>query len=163
MTTSYNATIEYKKRADVVLPVDVDHLMDSLAEYHPAVGSSPRGWLEITITLPAASVAQAATTALAVVTEAVRGFAISAEPLVAAVMTTEEFDARAGMQPLPELVSSAEAAELLGVSRQRVNQLVEAGQLQGEHVGRALVLPRAAVQNFAGRDRGPGRPKTHAR
>jgi excisionase family DNA binding protein len=43
------------------------------------------------------------------------------------------------------LVSTTEAAELLGVSRQRVLQLVTSGQLPATKVGDTWVLPRAAV------------------
>jgi excisionase family DNA binding protein len=158
MTTDYNATIEYNRKADVVLPDSADDLIDALEHYHVAVSSSARGWLEVTITLPAETLPQASTTALAVVSEAVHRVAPHATPIASQVLTTEEFDVRNGMVPLPSLIGTQEAAEILGVSQQRVVQLVNAGKLSATRAGRALAMSRSEVEQFAERDRPVGRP-----
>lgn len=61
----YNARIEYDERRGV----DAD-LLDALTDYHPATSRSPLGRVEVTITLPAESIRQAATTALSVAGDA---------------------------------------------------------------------------------------------
>lgn len=43
------------------------------------------------------------------------------------------------------LLSTTQAAEVLGVSRQRVLQLVSSGQLEATKVGDTWAIPRAAV------------------
>lgn len=50
-----------------------------------------------------------------------------------------------GWEPTPELVSVAEAAELLGISRQRVLQKINAHQLPATRVGRDYAIPRTAL------------------
>jgi len=58
-------------------------------------------------------------------------------------------------------LTSGEAAELLGVSRQRVNQLAQDGKLPARHVaGRYWVLTRADVEAFKAKAKSKGgRPK----
>lgn len=57
-----------------------------------------------------------------------------------AVITTDEFDRRNGLQPLPELLSASEAARRAGVTRQAVLQRIESGSLAGTRIGNAWVL-----------------------
>lgn len=133
----------------------VDELMDQLAPYHIAIGTSPRGWLEARISLPAESLAQACATAAAVVETVAGAMAIACE-----VMTEDEFDAREGFTTEPELVSSEQAAEILGVSRERVRQLAAAGRLQAvPWEGRSKAFTRSSVEALARRDRPGGRPR----
>lgn len=86
----YNALVE----VDATQVVHVDELMARLAAYHPAVGISPRGWLEARVSLPAESLVQACTTAVAVVEAAALTVAIACE-----VMTEAEFEVREGFGP----------------------------------------------------------------
>lgn len=137
-TTDYNATIEVDLH-DPGLDV-LDHALEQLADYHPAVNISPRGYAEATITLPADTISQATSTAVAVITRA-----FGEEPITITVMPTKEFDARQGFVPLPELVSVSDAAELLGVSRQRVLQKIVANQLPAVRVGRDYAIPKGAL------------------
>lgn len=139
-TTDYNATIEVELR-DPGLEV-LDHALEQLADYHPAISISPRGYAEATITLPADSIRQATVTALSVVAGA-----FTEEPVACTVMTTEEFDVRQAFVPLPELVSVADAAELLGISRQRVLQKIVAHQLPAVRVGRDWAIPGSALKS----------------
>ncbi|SDP33616.1 DNA binding domain-containing protein, excisionase family [Nakamurella panacisegetis] len=101
---------------------------------------SDRGRVEVIITLPADTLRQAITTALPLLEQAGDVPVISLE-----VMTTDEFDTRNGIDPIPDLVSVSGAAELLGVTRTRVQQLIDEGKLPGSMVGRTYVIPRAAV------------------
>jgi excisionase family DNA binding protein len=74
-------------------------------------------------------------------------------------MTTETNDLLAAMTD--DYISGAEAASILGVSRQRVSQLVESGDLPAVRPWpRAIRIPRAAVEAWANqpvRRRGPAK------
>lgn len=133
--TEYNARFEYRTRE----PVD-DHLLTELAPYHPATSRSSRGWVEVTITLPAEALHQAALTTLAIANAA-----LAAEVLVLEVLPTAEFDARMVLDPLPELLSVTEAAEKLGVSRSAVLKRLESGSLPGTKAGNTWVVPADAA------------------
>jgi excisionase family DNA binding protein len=117
-----------------------DALLEGLAEYHPAVTRSDRGRVEVVLTLPAESIPQAVRSGLAVLAGVCRLQVVALE-----VMDTAEWDARLGVEHLPELVGVTEASLILGVSRQRVLQLVNAGTLPSSKAGDAVVIPRSAV------------------
>lgn len=59
------------------------------------------------------------------------------------VLPTSLWDQRADSVEIPRLVSVAEAAEILGISRQAVAQRLDAGSLIGTRVGKVWVIPRA--------------------
>lgn len=88
MTTSYNVRLMLAGAVDAAA---AEQLLDALADHHPAVGRSAFGRAEAIITLPAESIRQAATTALALVADA-GGVAIGFE-----VITTADFDRRLGV------------------------------------------------------------------
>jgi excisionase family DNA binding protein len=117
-----------------------EQLIDQLQHIHPAVSVAPRGWVAVTVTLPAEHVAQAAMLAAGAVEQAA-GRAVVA----VAAMTEEEADAREGWETLPDLVSVTEAAAALGVSRQAVLDRIARHTLPAEKVGREYVIPRSAV------------------
>ncbi len=52
------------------------------------------------------------------------------------------------------LLTTAEAAELLGVSRTTVYELLNAGQLESIRIGRSRRIPRAALVAYVDRLRG---------
>lgn len=133
--TSYNATLQLEDRFDAAL---AEQLVDELADFHPAVSRSLSGHIEVVVTMPAESVRQAVITAISVV---------GAHHVVTAidVVTTDEFDRRLGLEPVPDLLSVTEAAAALGVTRQAVLQRIEAGSLTARRVGTAWVIPRTAV------------------
>lgn len=135
----YNADLELDERADDLTEVRVDELLDQLTDYAAVISRSAFGRTVLTITVPAETLRQAATTSLAVV-EAAGG-----RPVAIEVMATSEYDRRAGLQPMPELVSVTEAAELLGVSRQAVLQRLERGTLPGRKVGDTWAIARTAL------------------
>lgn len=138
MSTDYNATIEFDTPATASA---AERVVDALSAYHPAAGRSDRGRLEVTLTVPAADFVQLMQTTVAITARA-----IDAPVLRVEFTPTEEFDRRQGLAPIPELVSVAEAAEILGVTRQAVQQRLESGSLPGRRVGKAWVIQRAAVE-----------------
>ena len=149
----YNAAVEVDHNAAAGEDL-VDELMSSLEQYHPAVGTSPRGWLEVRISLPAESLAQACVTATALVETFTGAAAIAAE-----VMTETEFDARQGFASEPELISAGQAAKILGVSTERVRQLAVAHRIQSVPVGGRRNYVRSSVEALATKDRPGGRPR----
>jgi excisionase family DNA binding protein len=61
-----------------------------------------------------------------------------------------------------DLITTSEAAKIIGVKPSRVRQYHLAGRLVGERMkgGRDLLFDRKEVERFAKLDRPPGRPKT---
>jgi hypothetical protein len=118
-----------------------DALMDALADYAVSVGSAPHNRISVTLTLPASNLMQAVRTAIAVAEAASSANVIGLE-----VLPTEEFDARSGLEPIPALVSVAEAAEMLEVTKIRVNQMISEGKFStARKVGSSFVLAYAEV------------------
>lgn len=111
----------------------------ALEGYRVVLTTSRRGRLSATITIPAGDLRQACTTALAVA--ATTGH----EVIGVEVMATAEFDARAGIEHLPALVSITQAATALGVTRKAVIRQLERGGLGGQRVGVTWAIPRAAL------------------
>jgi excisionase family DNA binding protein len=132
----FNASVEVNRKN-----LDADHLLTELADFHPAIGDSPRGWTSARISLQAETLRQATILALTVV-----GDATGAEPIACEVMTEAEFTAREGFVPMPELVGATEAAGMLGVTRQRVQQMATEGALPATKIGKSLVIPMDAVR-----------------
>jgi excisionase family DNA binding protein len=56
-----------------------------------------------------------------------------------------------------DLVGTTKAAKLLGVSQNRVRQLVASGQLPAERIGRTFVIRLRDIEAFAAAP--PGRPR----
>jgi hypothetical protein len=94
MRTTYTAAVEVATKH----ALDVETLTPALSEYAPEVGTSAQGWLELRITLPASSLAQACSTALAMASAATGAEAISCE-----VMTESESHERDGSTPVPRM------------------------------------------------------------
>lgn len=146
----YNATIEVGHRPDPggIDPDFADTILDDLATCSPAISISERGWLEITITLPAESLVDATSSALTYIRMATaRGDGKAQYPAVSVnVTTTEEYDKRNGLDvQMPDLVSVTEAAEILGVSRQAVLDRIGRHTLPATKVGREYVIRRASL------------------
>jgi excisionase family DNA binding protein len=66
-------------------------------------------------------------------------------------------------------IGSIEAAEILGVHRTRINQLIDEGKLSGTKIGHSLVFDRRDVERLAetlkkgNKKRGRGRPSNLSR
>jgi excisionase family DNA binding protein len=138
MATTYSVHIEFERRD--LPPAEAERILTQLEDWHAAVGHSPRGYVDVQITLPAEDLARAASTALAIAAPVV-----NAQPIRVEAMTEAEFDARLGEVPMPELVGVTDAAEMLGVSRQRVLQMVDEGKLAGTRIGKSIALARDEV------------------
>jgi excisionase family DNA binding protein len=110
----------------------------AVEDFHPSASTSAAGLLEVTITLPAEGLRQAVAAALALVAPIAGVVRVQALPEAVR-------DAREGWDVLDDLVSAPEAAEILGVSRQRILQLIGEGKLPGRRIGREYAIPRAAV------------------
>lgn len=132
----------YNITADVAASEhDGEHIIDALEGYHPAVMHAGNR-ATIIMTLPAEDTRQAVRTALAVLQSNVDRELLSLE-----VMTTEDFDRREGFDVVPELVAVSEAAEILGTSRQAVQQQIDRGRfLTARKVGPTWVIARAEVE-----------------
>ena len=90
MRTTYTAAVEVATKHRL----DVDELVSALADYQADLGISPRGWLEVRLTLPASTLAQACAKALSVASAATGAEAIACE-----VMTVSESEEREGYIP----------------------------------------------------------------
>ncbi len=136
----YTAEVEIVRRDDLT-PGQIDKAMADLAEYAPALGVTPRGHQSARITFPADTIVQAAVTAARVVEHALAGPVLRIE-----IMPEDEADAREGELRVPELISTGEAADLLGISQQRVRQMIGEGKLAAHRVGeRSIALVRREV------------------
>ena len=134
--TSYNATVELDLPADKFTPDVGDELIGRFIEWHPAIGVSTLGRVELVITLPAETYAQAAATVAALT----GGLAV----VRTTVETTEDFDRRS-LAEVPSLMSVSEVAETLGVTRGAVQKRITAGSIPAVKVGETWVIPAAAV------------------
>lgn len=142
--TSYNAIVQLVDRFSDEL---AEQLIDELIDYHPAASRSPYGRPEVILTVEAESLRQATSTVLAVV-QAAGHAAYSLE-----VLPTEAFDQRLELEPMPELLSVAEAAEQLGVSRQAVQKRIDSGSLPARRVGKVYAVPRSSLSGLGQRIR----------
>jgi excisionase family DNA binding protein len=61
-----------------------------------------------------------------------------------------------------EEVTAGEAAAILGVNRQRVNQLARSGRIGRQVAGRYWLFKRSELEAFKSLDRKGGRPKDEA-
>jgi len=136
--TDFNARLDYATRDEHAH----EQLVDAFSDYHPATGTTDLGNVGVHITFPAASLAQATTTALALAARYA-----GAQLLALEVMPTSEFDARVDADPRGGEISVAEAAELLGVTPSAVRQRLATGSLPGARVGRDWRIPRAALRS----------------
>ncbi len=59
---------------------------------------------------------------------------------------------------LDEIVDAAEAASMLGVTRQHVVLLLQRGRLPGKRLTATWITTRQAVEDYAQHRRPPGRP-----
>lgn len=151
MTQHYVVEVE----TDAAPTADVvDAVMEALVDVHPTVTSGPAQTAVIVVTVPADSLRQAVSTTLSLVAGSL--------PTVAAVgvsaVPEHVRDVREGWAPVPELLSTTEAARVLGVSRQRVGQMIHEGVLPAEKVGPTYAVPKDAVIARRGRSTAAATP-----
>lgn len=150
----YTAMVEVSKRGNPT-PDEVDAVMDRLAGYPVSLSVTPRGYRAAHITLPADNLAGASTAALLAVTH---GYGLSLDGAVSLeVMSESEADLREGSLEVPDLIGATEAAQVLGVSPQRVRQMIEEGKLAAHRIGeRSFALVRSEVEATAAHAGVPG-------
>lgn len=138
-TTHYSVHIEMNRRD--LTPADAERIVDDLAELHAAVGTSPRGWADVQLTIPADSLDMAVRLSIGVAR-----VAFDAKELTVQAMPEAEFDARLGMPAtLPELIGVTDAAAALHVTRQRILQMVDEGKLSSTRVGNTIAIPASEI------------------
>ncbi|WP_137725652.1 helix-turn-helix domain-containing protein [Prescottella subtropica] len=120
-----------------------DALLEPIADHSGAAGRSELGRTEVVFTIPADSIRQATTTALAILDT-------YPWPLLSLrVLTTDDFDRLVDALDVPPLLSVAEAADALGVSRQGVLKAIRAHTLPATRVGTVWVLRESVVADRA--------------
>jgi excisionase family DNA binding protein len=137
-TTEFNVTVEL----DTQRPPDdfEDQLPDT--QWAAVLHQSEHGRVAVTLTLTAANVADAAASGLFLVQGWLSTPAYSVEAL-----PTDEFDRRADAVGVPVLLTTGQASDALGVSEQRVRQLLDAGRLTGRKLGREWLVDLKSVQD----------------
>jgi hypothetical protein len=138
-----------------------DELMDRLEDYDGIVTVGPRSW-DATVTISAGGPREAADEGVRIIEQwAIKTGMPLWPPVRIEALRQDILGEELERSSLPDLVSAAEAADILGVTPQRVHQLavehegfpVAAYELR---VGRLWL--RAAIEAFAKRKRRPGRP-----
>lgn len=133
---TFTVTVETTSRRE-----DVHRAIDDLLPFHGSVGMSVRNRNQAIITIPAEGLAQATTTAIALIEKAFDARAVACE-----AMTEAEFDTRQGFPPAPtDVMSVTEYAAEAGISRQAVLQRIDAGKLPAVRVGRSWLISKLAV------------------
>jgi hypothetical protein len=138
-----------------------DELMDLLEDYDGVVSFGAQSW-DAVITIPAASPREAATAGARLVEELAAKAGMPVWPAVRVEAIRQDVLAEQLDRPLlPDLVSTPEAADILGVSPQRLHQIAGENSDFPEpayelRAGKLWLRP--AVQAFAERKRRPGRP-----
>lgn len=113
----------------------------SSGQFSPAVGTSPRGYLEARVSVPSQGLVQAVMTTVATVQQLAGATAVHVD-----AMTEKEFDLREGQQPVPAILGVSEASEETGYSPQRLHQMMDEGKLTKIRIGvRGVALLRSEV------------------
>jgi excisionase family DNA binding protein len=58
-----------------------------------------------------------------------------------------------------DYLTTLQAAQILGLTQERVLAFIKDGRLKAEHIGRAWVILRSDLEEFKKQPRIPGRPK----
>lgn len=136
----------------------MDHWEHELLSVDGSVARIPGHGVDVTTYLPGdLRMLDAAAQA-----ESTVGRVVPAEPIGVEILREPEWRRRAEAPTMPELMSTAEIAEELSVSRQRVHQLRELPDFPAPlaELGGGAVWDALAVRTFARTwDRKPGRPR----
>lgn len=157
----YNVIATLQLDAELLSDPVVDILVDSVALYHGTVSPSALGYTELVFTLNAESYEQASDLAASVLYHSI-DYSLRALQ----ILPTEDYDALVDAQPSaphvpkspvlvpppipapPKSYSVVEAAAALGVTRQRVLQLINSKVLPADRVGKAWNVPVAVVAEY---------------
>lgn len=139
----YNATISLRQHVGQLTEETTDAIIDQFADYSPAITRGATGRAELIITVPAAHLQQAIRT--------VSALAANLPMVGLEVIPTTLWDEREAAGPLPKLLSVAEAAAQMHLTRQAVLNRIEAGTLPATKVGKAWVIPARSLEPAAQR------------
>lgn len=163
----YSVHVEARPSADVKdLTVDedaADELMERLEEYDGIVSAATGMW-DAVVSVRAPNAWEATLRGAPLIEELACKAGMPSWPIVRAEAVRQDvLDAANARPTLPELVSVPEAAELLGVSPQRVHELAGANAAFPEpmyELRTGKLWLRDAIDAFAQRwERKPGRPR----
>jgi hypothetical protein len=139
--------------------------MDQLEDYDCIVSTGPGGWV-VTITIAALMAGIAVEMGANMIERYAAKVGMPSWPTVRVEAVRQDILAEELARPsLPDLVSTPEAAEILGVAPQRVHQLVAEREDFPEaayELRAGKLWLRAAIEAFASRRRMPGRPRKAA-
>ena len=111
----------------VVTDAQIERLYSILSALHVALGQNKHGHLEVQLAITAAVLPDAIARADQTVNSALNSAGLqNPEIIEVEAMSWDEFDRRLDEPQVPELWSVTEAAQYLGVSNQRINQLIAA-------------------------------------
>lgn len=142
---NYNAIVEIDRSGN---PTDeqLEKWMPQLDAFAGTVGVNEHGKQYVHLIVHGDSIAQASLAATAVA-EHITAASVSGLTIV----PQEVFEQREGFAPVPELIGTKDAAAILGVTPQRVNQMIDAGKLGAIRIGqRGVALQRKQVEQVAG-------------
>lgn len=135
-------TIEYNVTVELPGQPDPDDLAESLPEdYGLALHRSDHGMVAITLTVRNGSVVEAIRAAV----RYLRTLGLEA-PYTVSALPTDEFDQRADAAALEGDLTVPQAAAALGVSEQRIRQLLAANRLGGRKAGRDWLVAGRSVR-----------------
>lgn len=165
MITEYSVFVSFATEHDIDSEhAELDGLMDALRAHSAAVSGGGRRY-DAQLTVSADHAQGAAFAAPAIVAGAARSAGLPPGRIVALeVLEWEELERRLERPNHPELVSAPEIATMLGVSRQRVHQLLAENRSFPQPLYRLGAGPlwlADAIRAFERRwPRRPGRPTT---
>jgi hypothetical protein len=163
----YSVHVEGRPYADDREPgIDegaADGLMDLLEEYDGIVSAGPVSW-EATVSIRASGAWDASVHGGSLIEKMAIKAGMPSWPLVRVEAVRQDvLDAQNARPTLPELVSVPEAAEILGVSQQRVRELAGTNAAFPEpmyELRTGKLWLREAIEVFSQRwERKPGRPR----
>lgn len=155
----WSATVEFSVERPTI--TQAERMLEALAQHHPAGSVGPRT-MGASLSIEAPDATSASRKAARLVLNAAKTAGIRAGEVVELeVMEWKRFERWLDTPTFPDLIGSAEAAEILGVSRQRFHEIRRTKDFP-EPLAEVAATPlwvRGAVQNFIKTwNRKPGRP-----
>jgi excisionase family DNA binding protein len=121
-------------------------IVDAFASLGGVAGVSDHGNADVMASVRAPTMTEATIAVLEIAEKAGVGRVVCLQ-----VMPAHEWAARQGFlsRGEPEVISVTEVAGILGVSRQRVHQLIASGRIPSHRVGHSHVIERSDIVEYA--------------
>ena len=163
MTTTWAVTMTLKGSPSEEILVELDEQLP----WGGIVAAIPRlRQFTVTAMVEAPDLEKASSMVVGDILEMVRPY-VDGDPVGIETVDLQEYDRRADEPTIPEIVSTPEVAVILGVSRQRVHQLLADNPRFPQpilRVGSGPLWIADAIHKFKNEwNRKPGRPSTRAR